>query len=373
MMTTEQQRYPTVIGHSDLLLRFYYMETGIDPESKQPPSADETLRSYFTGIAHGHMDYPRAQAGSLVGAFCAVYIPNPRRGDTSTDGLTIAGSADGWYEQHIAPSLDFVYAQRVALHMMSRLLRLEAISEGRIKIPHTVDELTACVRDGVFATIFHIEGAEAIDPDLNALDVFYQAGLRSLGLVWSRRNIFGDGVPFAAQSPDIGNGLTDAGKALVRACNQLGIMIDLSHLNEKGFWDVARISQAPLVATHSNPYELSNSTRNLTDRQLAAIKESDGLVGINFNVKDLRADWERNSATPLETIVRHVDYLVEHVGLERVALGTDYDGALMPDTLSDVSKLPDLFTVLAEHGYDAAALQKIAFENWLRVLRKIWK
>jgi membrane dipeptidase len=150
-------------------------------------------------------------------------------------------------------------------------------------------------------------------------------------------------------------------------------MIDLSHLNEKGFWDVARISQAPLVATHSNPYELSNSTRNLTDRQLAAIKESDGLVGINFNVKDLRADWERNSATPLETIVRHVDYLVEHVGLERVALGTDYDGALMPDTLSDVSKLPDLFTVLAEHGYDAAALQKIAFENWLRVLRKIWK
>jgi membrane dipeptidase len=143
----------------------------------------------------------------------------------------------------------------------------------------------------VLATILHFEGAEAIDPQLNALEVFYQAGLRSLGLVWSRPTAFGHGVPFAfPHSPDTGPGLTDAGKQLVRACNRLGIMIDLSHLNEQGFWDVAELTNAPLVATHSNAHALCASSRNLTDKQLDAIKESDGMVGLNFAVCFLRED-----------------------------------------------------------------------------------
>ena len=95
-----------------------------------------------------------------------------------------------------------------------------------------VDELEQCLQDGTFASILHYEGAEPIDANLNELEVLYQAGLRSLGIVWSRPNIFATGVPFRfPHSPDIGPGLTEAGKQLVRACNQLGIMIDLSHLN----------------------------------------------------------------------------------------------------------------------------------------------
>src|SRR6185437_2316403 len=139
--------------------------------------------------------------------------------------------------------------------------------------------------------------------------------------------IFAHGVPFAYPvSPDTGPGLTDPGKELVRACNRLGIMLDLSHMNEKGFWDVARLSEAPLVATHSNVHELCRSTRNLTDKQLDAIKASGGLVGLNFGVHDLRADAGRDPDISLDILAQHIDHLVERLSIDGVALGTDFDG-----------------------------------------------
>ena len=236
------------------------------------------------------------------------------------------------------------------------------------------DELDDCLREGVLAAVLHFEGAEAIDPKLDALLVFYQAGLRSLGIVWSRPNAFGYGVPFKfPSSPDTGPGLTDAGKALVRACNQLGILVDVSHLNEKGFWDVADISDAPLVATHSAVHALCPSTRNLTDVQLDAIGETGGVVGVNFHVGFLREDGEENEATPISDIVRHVDYIAERIGVEHVAFGSDFDGATMPRQLGDVTGLPRLIAALERSGYDAAELRLIAHENWLRVLRQTWQ
>ena len=126
---------------------------------------------------------------------------------------------------------------------------LEGEAKGQLDLP---------MKDDVLAPVLHIEGAEAIDPNFEFLDVLYEAGLRSLGPVWSRPNAFGHGVPFRCpSSPDTGPGLTDLGKELIGACNRLGILIDLSHLNERGFWDVAAISNAPLVATHSNAHALS--------------------------------------------------------------------------------------------------------------------
>jgi membrane dipeptidase len=191
--------------------------------------------------------------------------------------------------------------------------------------------------------------------------------------VWSRPNAFGHGVPFRFPStPDIGPGLSDAGKALVRACNQLGVLIDLSHLNAQGFWDVARLSEAPLVATHSNAHALCPAARNLTDDQLRAIRESGGMVGLNFAVSMLRADGGPDAATPLEVMVRHLDHLIERLGEDKVGFGSDFDGTIVPSAIKDAAGLQHLVAALREAGYDAPLLRRLAFENWLRVLERTW-
>ncbi len=157
------------------------------------------------------------------------------------------------------------------------------------------------------------------------------------------------------------------------ACNRLGILVDVSHLNEAGFWDVARTSDAPLVATHSNAHELCPSTRNLTDEQLDAIGRSRGVVGVNFAVNFLRADGELVADTPLAEIVRHVDYLVERIGVDCVAFGSDFEGATIPDELGGVAGLPRLVEALRARGYDDEALAKVTHANWLRVLGWTWR
>ncbi len=254
------------------------------------------------------------------------------------------------------------------------MFRLEAESEGQIKVIRTADELTVALDREVIAAVLHFEGAEAIDPDLDALEVFYQTGLRSLGLAWSRPNAFAHGVPFKFPgSPDTGPGLSDVGRQLVKACNRLGILIDLAHITEQGFWDTAGISHAPLVVTHAGAHALCPSTRNLTDKQLDAIKESDGVVGVNFHVGFLRQDGRREPDTPLSEIVRHIDYIARRIGIGHVAFGSDFDGAIMPLDLGDVTGMPKLLNSLRSHGYDEDALRKITHENWVRVLRKTWK
>jgi membrane dipeptidase len=266
------------------------------------------------------------------------------------------------------------YSQHVTITTMANLFRLEAESEGQLQVVRTVEQLSACLDNGVLAAVLHFEGAEAIDPDLDALLVFYQAGLRSLGIVWSRPNAFGHGVPFDfPRSPDTGPGLTPAGQALVGACNELGIVVDVSHLNEKGFWDVARLSDAPLVATHSGAHAVCPSARNLTGAQLDAIGESGGLVGVNFHVGFIRADGRDEPDTPISDIVRHIDHIAGRIGIEHVALGSDFDGADMPLELGDVTGLPKLMSALRSRGYGEADLAKIAHQNWLRILRKTWK
>jgi membrane dipeptidase len=228
-------------------------------------------------------------------------------------------------------------------------------------------------REGQVTAIVHMEGAEPLAPDLSDLERWYERGLRSVGLVWSRPNAFAEGVPFRfPSSPDTGPGLTDAGRELVRACNRLGILVDLSHLNEAGFWDVQRISDAPLVATHSNAHALSAASRNLTDAQLDAIRDSGGVVGVNFAVGFLREDGHHDAATPVGEIVRHIDYLVSRMGIDHVAFGSDFDGATIPEELGGVAGLPKLVSALREAGYDDAAIAKLTHENWLRVLAATW-
>lgn len=155
---------------------------------------------------------------------------------------------------------------------------------------------------------------------------------------------------------------------LVKACNAKRIMVDLSHMDEKGFWQTAGISDAPLVASHSNAHVLCAQSRNLTDKQLDAIRESNGFVGVNFGTAFRRADGKKDPNATVEEIVRHVDYLLNRLGEDGVGLGSDFDGTTVPPDLHDVAGLPILVDALTRRGYDRPLLEKICYGNWLRVL-----
>lgn len=340
-------------GHNDVLLQLY---------RAGGPSASE---SFIRG-RDGALDLIKAKAGGFGGGFFAVYIPSPLDKDFKIKEMT-----KSTYDLPLPDAIDWKIALPEAMAIVAILFDLE--NKGALKVCRSVFDIRAALAAGQIAAVFHIEGAEAIDLDLNTLEVLYQAGLRSIGPVWSRPSIFGHGVPFRYPSdPDIGPGLTDLGLRLVKRCDELGVMVDLSHLNAAGFWDVARHSSKPLVATHSNAHGICPHSRNLTDDQLDAIKCSDGMVGLNFAAAFLRDDGRMISDVPLEQMLRHLDYLIEHLGEDCVGLGSDYDGAIVPEDVTTVANLPNLRQAMAKHGYDDALMVKLCHGNWLRVLEKTW-
>jgi len=325
-------------------------------------------RDFLLRSEDGHLDLPRAQQGGMIGGLFALFSKPERapQGD-------LTRTADG-YEVRLADPLEATHARSCINSQLSALKNMVARAAGKIRWATSVDEIEAGRNDGKFVIVLHLEGAEAIDADLDELDQLYASGLRSLGPVWSRPNIFGHGVPFAyPRSPDTGPGLTEAGKELVKACNGLGIMLDVSHLNERGFWDLAAISTAPLVATHACAHAICRSTRNLTDRQLDAIRESGGVVGFNFSVCDVRPDACLEPDTPIDTVVQHLSYLIERLGDDHVAFGSDFDGAVMPLPLRDASQLQNLIESLRRCGFDDTTLRKIALDNWMRVFSQSWR
>ncbi|MCF7645319.1 dipeptidase [Bacillus subtilis] len=337
---------PVFDGHNDVLLRLW-SSTEANPVDR-----------FINGEQVGHIDLPRAKKGGLAGGLCAIYVPSP----------SMEKDANGDY-----PTPEHGEALRITLGMAALLAKIEAKSNGGLKICRDADDIRTAMANGAFASVLHIEGAEAISADLDELYVLHQAGLRTLGPVWSRPNIFAYGVPFRFPStPDIGPGLSDAGKALIRACNELKIMVDLSHMNDKGFWDIAAISDAPLVASHSNVHTLCTHSRNVTEKQMDAIKETGGLMGINFGVSFLREDGQKVTATPLSEMVRHIDYIINRIGVDHVALGSDFDGTTIPDTLASAADLQLLIAELRKAGYDQETIDKIAYKNWIRVLEKTW-
>jgi membrane dipeptidase len=346
---------PVFDGHNDFLLRLL-----------RDPAARE--RTWLTDTGEGHLDLPRMRAGGFAGGFFAVYIPSPVAHDDPDFDAIMRNPP---YSLPLPAEIPLNDALPVAMAMVGHLRWMERT--GHLKICLSVGDIRAAIAAGQIAAVLHFEGAEPIGADLDALHVWHAAGLRSLGPVWSRPTAFGHGVPFAFPSgPDTGAGLTPAGKDLVRECNALRIMLDLSHLNEKGFDDIAAISDAPLVATHSNAHALCPSSRNLTDRQLALIAERDGMVGLNYASGFLREDGLNAPFAGWDPFLRHLDHLIGILGEDRVGLGSDFDGATMPSDLKDAAGLPRLLDALRAHGYGEDLVAKIAHRNWLAVLERTW-
>ncbi len=343
--------FPIIDGHNDTLLRFFEKESA------------QKAKDFLEGDGLGHLDLPRIRAGGMVGGFFAIFSPNSHEILPDDDDRN--------------PPYAGALSQKSAEQSLQGMLDLrDAIvteAKGEVALCHTVTEFSNAMAAGELAWITHIEGAEAIKPDLSNLEHYYARGLRSLGPVWSRPNVFGAGVPFRfPSSPDTGRGLTPEGEALVKECNRLRIMVDLSHITERGFWDVVRVTNAPLVATHSNAHAISAHSRNLTDEQLRAIGETGGMVGLNYATGFLRPDGQWSPGTGADVLIRHLEHMIALCGEDCVGLGSDFDGARIPSFIKDASGLPALVAAMVEAEFGEELITKITHRNWLRVLEKTW-
>ena len=346
---------PVFDGHNDVLTRLM-MAGGVSQ-----------VHRFATGL-DGHVDLPKAKKGGFAGGFFALWVPSPAlENEQNIDDLMTSAS----YQLPLDVPVKASAALLVVMEQAAILLALQAT--GALKICTTAGQIKQCMQNNIIAAVLHMEGAEAIDADFHALEVLYEVGLRSLGPVWSRKTIFAEGVPFRfPSSPDIGSGLTDAGVELVKRCNHLKIMLDVSHLNEAGFWDIAKHTTQPIVATHSNAHALCAHARNLTDKQLSAIAETNGMVGLNFATAFLRNDGRMVPDVSLQRMLEHLDYLLEKLGENCVGLGSDFDGATVPSDIGSIAGLPHLTQAMSEHGYSAQLIEKLCSTNWIDLLERTW-
>ena len=345
-------------GHNDILNKISEMPDPLNTKA-------------FLVSDPGHLDFPRALQAEMIGGFFAVYTSNPASVPSAEDRMVLS---DEGYKVTLPPALDFEYAHQSAVQMIDLLYKIQEDSLGQFQIATTLPELDICFKNNIMAAVLHLEGAEPIRPDLENFQFFYDKGMRSLGITWSRPNKFGHGVPFFYPSgPDIGPGLTNAGKELVKKCNHMGVMIDLAHLNEKGFWDVAHLSSDPLVSTHTAANALIPKARNLTDEQLQAVRESNGVVGVIFSVNDIDGGRRPKKDAPISKIIDHIRYITDLIGVDHVAFGSDFDGTRIPSKLGDVSGFPKLVLLLEKAGFNNLEREKICSQNWIRVLKDTWK
>lgn len=346
MDTTE----PIIDGHNDLLLRL--------------SRTDEPIAAFVGGDEDTHVDLPRAREAGLGAGFFASFVPGEDRVERR--------ETDDGYEYPLPDPLDRDRASRATYEMLALLHRLDAEVEG-FRVVRTVDDLEACLDAGVLGAVAHLEGAAGVAPDLSNLDLLYAAGVRSIGPVWSRPNAFGHGVrPRYPGDPDTGSGLTDAGRDLVRACEERGILVDCAHLNARGFRDVVDLTDAPPVVSHAGAHEIYPHSRNLTDEQLDAVAGAGGVVGVTFSAGFLGGNGDPNADVPLDALVDHVEHVANRAGVDHVALGSDFDGARIPDEVGDVTGLPAVLAGLRDRGFDDGEIERIARGNWLRVLREVW-
>ena len=286
----------------------------------------------------GHVDLPRLREGGIDVQFFACYVPTP-------------------YQRHGATT-----------HALERLDQLHLLAErlpDQFVLARTTDDILRAKAAGKVAGIAGLEGAEALDASIGVLRQFHRLGLRNLGLAWNHRNAACDGV---AESRTNG-GLTEFGVKVVEECNQLGILLDVSHLSSAGLTDVLAVSQQPIIASHSNARALCDHPRNLTDAQMAAIAAKGGVIGVTF------VDSFLNRANPqdasLDDIVANIEYMLGVVGPEHVALGSDFDGWTMAREIKDASCYPLITQKLVERGHDAKVIRLILGENLFRVMRTV--
>jgi membrane dipeptidase len=274
---------------------------------------------------------------------------------------------------------------RKALQQISALHAEADESADKVMVCKSVADIETAKKARKVGFVLSLEGAEPLYNDLSMLRVFYELGVRFLGLVWSRRNFVGDGSHFTPVREGRKGGITEFGVRLIEAAEAMGMIIDVSHLNDEGFWDVVEIAKKPIIASHSNCRALASSMRNLTDEQIKAIAATNGVIGMN-GVNIFVAD--RDEQSDLEHLLNHVDHITKLVGVEHVGIGLDIIEPFMkyesPDALTSLTRkdfdvvkghiqVPEIVRGLASRGYTDEAIELIMAKNFLRVYREVWK
>jgi membrane dipeptidase len=268
-----------------------------------------------------------------------------------------------WFPTHIIQKRKTVEHAQEKLQLFKNILSTYA---GRIEQARTADDVNGIINKGKIAILLSMEGAYPLEGKPELLDDFVRAGLRSLQITWNVTNRFGD----AALGEKLHNGLTPEGYTLVKKAEEQKVIIDTSHMSYETFWDVIEISRQPVVATHSNVWALQQNERNLDDEQIKAIAEKNGVVGIAFHT-DFLTDEARAS---MQNVVENIEYIATLVGIDHVAIGTDFDGHVnAPYDLEGVEDLPKLTEMLLDRGFAEGDIDKIYFSNFMRVLNDVDK
>lgn len=287
----------------------------------------------------GQFDLVRAREGGLTAEVMATFVSEERQGDG------------------IRQSLDFIDTLYEELGAFPELARL-ATGSG---------DILEAKKNGETALILGMEGAEGLGGSIRALRMFHRLGLRVLGLTWNRRNEAADGV---GEMPHAG-GLSGFGRRVVAECNRLGILLDVSHLSPRGVADVLRLTEGPVVATHSNATAVYGHVRNLTDEQLEGIAATGGVIGV-VPVPPFLGEYGQRA--PLRALLDHLEHIISVVGEDHVGLGLDFDGVgdMRTEGIEDVSRLPNLTAALLERGHQPGRIRKILGGNFLRVFEEVF-
>lgn len=335
----------------------------------------------------GHIDIPRLKEGGIDAAFFAVWVPPGNK-------------SKPYFDQ--------------ANQQIDTLMNFVKNNYKEIELARSYNELVRINRDGKIALMISMEGAHPIGDDLQKLDYYYKKGVRSIMVTWNNSTNWATSSVDETQSPEKikKKGLTKLGKKFIDRMDELGILIDVSHAGEATFWDIIKISKNPIIASHSSVYTICPHHRNLKDDQIKAIAASNGLVAITFvasfldstftkreqiirkrydeEIDSLRRNWKGSGLAREEaigrmlkleydkikpsvsTLVDHIDYVVKLVGVDYVALGSDFDGiGVAPKGLDDVSQYPEITKELLRRGYNETEIKKILGGNFLRVLKTI--
>jgi membrane dipeptidase len=286
----------------------------------------------------GHLDISRMKKGGVDVQFFAVFIEDIYKPDRSL---------------------------KRTLQLIDCFYREMEKNQDDISLVTNYNQIEEANRAGKIAAILSIEGGEALEGDLGVLRILYKLGVRLLTLTWNQRNQIADGIGESRT----GSGLTEFGLKVIDEMNRLGMLIDVSHLSETGFWDVIKRSKAPIVASHSNCYALCSHPRNLKDEQIKVLADKGGVIGITFVPNFLTQEKRK---TTVKDVVKHIDYLVEKVGVDYVGLGSDFDGTDgLPLGLEEVDKIPNITEGLLDRGYKEKDIKKILGENFLKVFKEV--